>query len=121
EGLRSTTREEAQETLAGALDRLVTRDLIALEQVSSRGRTYDFRHILIRDVAEAGASKRVRALDHELIGREFERRAGERLAEVHEIVGYHLETAYRYRAELGVSRDGLSELAESAAGHLFPA
>ena len=121
EDLRSITPEEEQETLAGALDRLVTRDLIALEQVSSRGRTYAFRHILIRDVAEAGASKRVRALDHELIGREFERRAGERLAEVHEIVGYHLETAYRYRAELGLPLEDLETLAESAAAHLFAA
>lgn len=121
EDLRSITPEEEQESLSGALDELVTRDLIALEQVSSRGRTYAFRHILIRDVAEAGASKRVRALDHELIGREFERRAGERLAEVHEIVGYHLETAYRYRAELGLSSQDLSTLAESAAAHLFAA
>ncbi len=118
EDLRSITPDEEQGSLADALDQLVTRDLIALEQVSSRGRTYAFRHILIRDVAEAGASKRVRALDHELIGRAFERRAGERLAEVQEIVGYHLETAYRYRAELGLPGEGL---AESAAEHLFAA
>jgi DNA-binding SARP family transcriptional activator/tetratricopeptide (TPR) repeat protein len=121
EDLRSITPDEEQGSLSGALDQLVTRDLIALEQVSSRGRTYAFRHILIRDVAEAGASKRVRSLDHELIGRGLERRAGERLAEVHEIVGYHLETAYRYRAELGLSLQELSTLAESAADHLFAA
>ncbi len=121
EDLRSITPDEEHRSLSGALDQLVTRDLIALEQVSSRGRTYAFRHILIRDVAEAGAAKRVRALDHELIGREFERRAGERLAEVHEIVGYHLETAYRYRAELGLSLQELSTLADSAADHLFAA
>jgi tetratricopeptide (TPR) repeat protein len=121
EDLRSITPDEEQGSLAGELDQLVTRDLIALERVSSGGRTYAFRHILIRDVAEAGASKRVRARDHERFGRELERRAGERLAEVHEIVGYHLETAYRYRAELGLSPEGLPDLAESAAAHLFAA
>jgi DNA-binding SARP family transcriptional activator len=121
EDLRSITPEEEQASLPGVLDQLVIRDLIALEQVSSRGRTYAFRHILIRDVAEAGAAKRVRALDHELFGRDLERRAGERLAEVHEIVGYHLETAYRYRAELGLSSEDLSTLAEGAAAHLFAA
>jgi DNA-binding SARP family transcriptional activator len=121
EDLRSITQDEEHGSLAGALDQLVTRDLIVLEQVSARGRTYAFRHILIRDVAEAGASKRVRALDHELIGRAFERRAGERLAEIHEIVGYHLETAYRHRVELGLSREGLPALAGSAAMHLFAA
>jgi tetratricopeptide (TPR) repeat protein len=121
EDLRSITPEEEQASLPGVIDQLVLRDLVALERVSSSGRTYAFRHILIRDVAEAGAAKRVRALDHERFGRELERRAGERLAEVHEIVGYHLETAYRYRAELGLSPQDLPDLAESAAEHLFAA
>ena len=121
EELRSITPDEELPALSGVLDQLVTSDLIALERVSSSGRAYAFRHILIRDVAEAGAAKRVRALDHERFGGELEQRAGDRLAEVEELVGYHLETAYRYRAELGMSGDDLGALAERAAGHLFSA
>ena len=52
---------------------------------------------IIRDGAEAGASKRVRSVDHELFGRELERRAGDRLAEVHEIVGYQKRYAVTAR------------------------
>lgn len=121
EELRSITPEEELASVAALLDRLVASDLIALERVSSSGRAYAFRHILIRDVAEAGAAKRIRALDHERFGGELEQRAGDRLAEVEELVGYHLETAYRYRAELGMSGEDLSALADRAAGHLFSA
>src|SRR3954447_18246252 len=65
EELRSITPKEELAALSGVVDQLVISDLIALERVSSSGRAYAFRHILIHDVAEAGAAKRVRALDHE--------------------------------------------------------
>jgi DNA-binding SARP family transcriptional activator/tetratricopeptide (TPR) repeat protein len=121
EDLRSLISEDERSWLPTVLDGLASRDLIALERVSPGLRTYAFRHILIRDAAEAGAPKRVRARDHERFGRELERRAGERLAEVHEIIGYHLETAHGYSAELNARAPELADLGEAAAGHLFAA
>ena len=48
--------------------------------------------------------------------------AGEpRIAEFEEIVGYHLEQAYRYRLELGAGQDSVAELAGRAAATLASA
>ena len=44
--------------------------------------------------------------------------AGERVGEYEEILGYHLEQAYRYRAELGLVDATNRALGERAAGHL---
>ena len=63
---------------------------------------FRFAHALIRDVAYRGLPKRRRADLHE-------RLAGWLLAQPEpqdEIVGYHLEQACRYRAELGLGVDG---------------
>jgi class 3 adenylate cyclase len=53
---------------------------------------FAFRHILIRDAAYEAIPKRVRAELHERVAA---------FAETDELVGYHLEQAYRYGAELG--------------------
>jgi hypothetical protein len=47
-----------------------------------------------------------------------ERAAGARLRELEEIVGWHLEQAWRYRAELGMVDQRNQRLAEAAARHL---
>ena len=44
--------------------------------------------------------------------------AGDRLAEYEEIIAYHLEQGYRYRAELGPPDAQAAELAEAAARRL---
>ncbi len=61
---------------------------------------YRFRHLLIRDAAYDALPKATRAELHE----RFATWIGEHgvgLVELDEVVGYHLEQAYRYRAELG--------------------
>jgi class 3 adenylate cyclase/tetratricopeptide (TPR) repeat protein len=61
---------------------------------------YRFRHILIRDAAYDALPKATRAELHERFADWLEKHGGE-LLERDEILGYHLEQAYRYRAELG--------------------
>ncbi len=76
---------------------------------------FRFRHALIRDAAYAGIPKRTRGDLHErFVG----------WLEIHEprdeLVGYHLEQAYRYREELGALDDHTRSLAERA-GELLTA
>jgi class 3 adenylate cyclase/tetratricopeptide (TPR) repeat protein len=62
---------------------------------------FRFQHILIRDTAYDGLLKRSRATLHEKFVRWADRVNGDRALEFEEILGYHLEQAYRYLAELG--------------------
>ena len=77
-----------------------------------------FRHLLIRDTAYRSIPKQRRADLHESFADWLERVAGDGVAGQEEIVGHHLEQAYRCRAELGpVGERGL-ELATRAGTYL---
>jgi class 3 adenylate cyclase/tetratricopeptide (TPR) repeat protein len=76
---------------------------------------FRFRHLLIRDAAYESLPKATRAELHERFAGWLDRHE---LVEREEIVGYHLEQAHRYRAELDPGGPGLPELAERAASHL---
>ena len=81
-----------------------------------RGRdedTHRFRHVLIRDVAYGGMTKSARSDLHERYGNWLRQRDGR-----DEIVGYHLEQAHRYRAELQPGDLRLRPLADAAGTHL---
>jgi class 3 adenylate cyclase/tetratricopeptide (TPR) repeat protein len=71
---------------------------------------FRFRHLLIRDTAYEGLPKTARAELHERFAGWLEER-GRDLVELDELVGYHLEQAARYKAELGKSDDALAERA----------
>jgi class 3 adenylate cyclase len=79
---------------------------------------FRFRHILIRDAAYLGISKETRAELHERLADWLGRTAGERANELEEIIGYHLEQAYRYREELGPVGDRATALAARAGERL---
>jgi tetratricopeptide (TPR) repeat protein len=77
-------------------------ELVRPDQASFVGEeAYRFRHLLIRDAAYQALAKQTRSELHERFAAWLERVASERLAEYEEIIGYHLEQAYRYRTELG--------------------
>src|SRR6185295_3251213 len=59
---------------------------------------FRFRHLLIRDAAYEALPKAVRADLHERLAGWLEEHAA--VLEQDEILGYHLEQAARYRAEL---------------------
>ncbi len=65
------------------------------------GATYQFRHILIRDVAYDSIPKEQRVHLHDGFGRWLEGAAGERIEEYADIVAYHAEQAFRHADELG--------------------
>jgi class 3 adenylate cyclase/tetratricopeptide (TPR) repeat protein len=101
--------EETQVTvrLAG----LVRRELIRPDRAQLVGDDgYRFRHILIRDAAYDALPKAVRADLHVRFADWLDER-GHALVERDEIVGYHLEQAVRYAAELGRLDAGLAERA----------
>jgi class 3 adenylate cyclase/tetratricopeptide (TPR) repeat protein len=60
-----------------------------------------FHHILIRDVAYESMPKRARAELHARYAALLEAEAGDRLPEQEEVVGFHLEQAFRLREQLG--------------------
>jgi tetratricopeptide (TPR) repeat protein len=60
-----------------------------------------FAHGLVRDAAYQFLPKATRSQLHERLAGWLDQTADQRLAELEEVVGYHLEQAYRYQAELG--------------------
>ena len=78
---------------------------------------FRFRHLLLRDAAYDALPKATRAGLHERFATWLGQRA-HGLLQVEEILGYHLEQAARYKAELGQPDP---ELAERAGEHLAAA
>ena len=109
--------ERVRPAIATHLATLVRRDLIRPDQTAfAADRAFRFRHLLIRDAAYDSIPKAIRAELHELFARWLEQQAGDRLYE--EIIGYHLEQAYRYRSEVGPVDDATRALAREASERL---
>ena len=105
-----------------ALKALIRKDVIRPDRSSFAGDdAYHFRHALIRDAAYRSLPKETRADLHEQFAGWLERTAEGRLREFEEIVGYHLEQAYRYRVALGSIQRDTASLAARAAQRLGPA
>ena len=114
--------EDLRPAVGVSLLALVRKDLVRPERSElTAGDAFRFRHILIRDAAYAALPKADRAALHERFADWLERTAGERLAELEEIVGHHLEQAHRYRSELGESGPALERLGERAGERLAAA
>jgi hypothetical protein len=79
---------------------------------------FRFAHILTREVAHGELLKEERADLHERFARWAESRLGERAGEQAEILGYHLEQAYRFRTELRPPDEHDRALAVDAARRL---
>jgi class 3 adenylate cyclase/tetratricopeptide (TPR) repeat protein len=98
---------------------LVRKELIRPDQSDFvRETAFRFRHILIRDAAYNGMPKEMRAGLHEAFAGWLERVAGDRAAEFDEILGYHLEQAFRYLEELGQVDERARAVAVRAAERL---
>ena len=93
---------EERDRVGGILMSLIRRGLVRpTRERDPREDAYTFRHGLIRDTAYDGISKEARADLHERFATWLEAFVEANAAEVEEIVGYHLEQAYRYREQLG--------------------
>ena len=103
--------EEAHVTTR--LANLVRRELIRPDRAQLAGDDgYRFRHLLIRDAAYDALPKAVRADLHARFADWLDQH-GQTLVELDEIVGYHLEQAARYKAELGRPDASVAERAAS--------
>jgi tetratricopeptide (TPR) repeat protein len=89
---------------------LVRKELIRPERSSFGGDDdFHFRHLLVRDAAYEAIPKELRAELHE----RFANWAETQRSEYDEIVGYHLEQAYRYKEQLGTIDEDLARRAAS--------
>jgi class 3 adenylate cyclase/tetratricopeptide (TPR) repeat protein len=89
-----------------SLTGLLRKDLIRPDRSSLPGEdAYRFRHMLIRDATYEATPKQLRADLHERFASWLQGVAADRIAEHEETVGYHLEQALTYRAQLGLDRD----------------
>ena len=112
--------ESVRPNVRSRLLALARKELIRPDRAEFAGEdAFRFRHLLIRDAAYQAMPKEQRADLHERFAVWLGAAAAERIAEYEEILGYHLEQAYRYRAELGVADDRAKELAGNAAEHLY--
>ena len=123
EFLREAVRELAPESEPGTTDEhlnsLVRKGLVRPHRSTLQGEdAFSFRHMLIRDAAYGAMPKMLRAELHERFATWLERIAGDRIAEQEEILGYHLERAYRFRGELGPVGEPGVELASAASFRL---
>jgi class 3 adenylate cyclase/tetratricopeptide (TPR) repeat protein len=98
---------------------LVRKELVRETRSTIPGEdAFEFRHILIRDAAYAAMPKERRAEQHRRFADWCIRIAGDRIEELEEIVGYHLEQAFRNRESIGALDDGARALAIEASARL---
>ena len=108
-----------RQAVPARLQALVRRELLRPARSRLAGdQGFQFRHLLLRDATYDSIPKQARAELHELFAVWGERLAGPRLREIEEIVGYHLERAWRYRVELGIVDQRNQRLAAAAATRL---
>jgi class 3 adenylate cyclase/tetratricopeptide (TPR) repeat protein len=118
-GVVELSPTEARGDVGGHLQTLVRKELVRPDAAELPGEdAFRFRHLLIRDAAYDGMPKELRAELHERFASWLERAAANRRVEYEEILGYHLEQAYSYRAELAPVDDAVRELGKRAAEHL---
>jgi class 3 adenylate cyclase/tetratricopeptide (TPR) repeat protein len=96
------------------LVQLVRKDLLWPARSSlPEDEAFRFRHLLIRDAAYAAVPKGRRADLHERFADWLDEHGSQ-----DEVLGYHLERAYRYRTDLGLRDDRSDRLATRAGEHL---
>ena len=104
------------------LQTLARKELVRPDRSRFAGEdAFRFSHILVRDAAYESTPKRTRAELHEDFASWLERKAGDRVVEFEEILGYHLEQSFRYRAELGPVDEPTRAVAGRAAQRLSAA
>jgi tetratricopeptide (TPR) repeat protein len=106
----------------GQLEALAYRDFVRPTAASFAGEVaFRFKHILVREAAYQSTAKRLRAALHAQFADWLEGYARERIGEYEEILGYHLEQAYRYRTEVGLLDQATDALRDRAASVLVAA
>ncbi len=101
-GVVALSDEELRSHVPAFLEALTRREFVRPAPATfADDAAFRFRHILIREAAYAGTAKKLRAELHARFADWLEQMVGARTGEYLEILGHHLERAYRYREELG--------------------
>ena len=118
EPIRELVPEAVRPELDVHLASLIVKQLV--RPSPAQAGMHRFQHILVRDAAYQGLLKRERASLHERFANWAERanREHDRETEFEEILGYHLERALGYLADLGPLDEHGLELGRRAAGYL---
>jgi predicted ATPase/class 3 adenylate cyclase len=121
--LETLVEEPVRVGLPDYLSALSAKHLIRADISGPDETKFRFQHILIRDAAYQGLLKRARATLHERFADWSEQvnRERDREREYEEIVGYHLEQAHGYLAELAPLDDHGRSLGARAATYLSSA
>jgi class 3 adenylate cyclase/tetratricopeptide (TPR) repeat protein len=113
---------EIRPRIGAYLQSLVRKQLIEPYRSELRQQdSFRFTHILVRDAAYEATPKARRAELHEQVADWIQAQTRHLPGEYEEIVGYHLEQAYRALVELAPPTDRSDELAERAAAPLASA
>ncbi len=121
DAVRQLSSESLRPELDARLGSLTEKQLVEPDHARSDEDAFRFQHILIRDTAYEGILKRARATFHEEFVRWADGVNREGATEYEEILGYHLEQAYRYRSELGPLDDHGRELGADGSKRLAAA
>ena len=110
---------QGRATLARHLEALARKGLTEADASPAPfEQAFRFRHVLIQEAAYRSLPKGRRAELHERVAGWLERSPLGLSVDADQVIGYHLEQAYRYRAELGPVDDGLRSLGERAGDRL---
>ncbi|HEX5591552.1 MAG TPA: adenylate/guanylate cyclase domain-containing protein [Candidatus Limnocylindrales bacterium] len=115
EAIAELVDADLRDRLVEDLGALVAKQLV--RPATSEDVVYRFGHLVIRDTTYGSLLKRIRARLHErfVLWAERVNRERGRETEFEEILGYHLESAFRYRTELGVIDDDARDVGLRAA------
>jgi class 3 adenylate cyclase/tetratricopeptide (TPR) repeat protein len=119
--VRGLSPPEEQPAAGDRVLALVRKELVRPSHAAEGVDVFRFRHLLIRDAAYEAMPKEARSELHERYADQLDERWSAKAAEFDEIVGYHLEQAYRFRAELGALDDSVTTLGRRAAERLAAA
>ena len=112
--ISSLLPDEDRPVLGQHLMALVRRQLIRPARSKSQGEdVFRFSHALVREAAYRGLPKEMCAELHERLARQLLESGAE-----DELIGYHLEHAYRSRTQLGLAGERERELANEAFARL---
>jgi tetratricopeptide (TPR) repeat protein len=110
---------QARATLERHLSTLARKGLTEVDGSQSPfDQAFRFRHVLIQEAAYRSLPKSRRAELHQRVANWLERSALGLSLDEDQVVGYHLEQAYRYRTELGAVDEELRLLGKRAGDRL---
>ena len=117
--VQSISAADVRPRVDESIERLTERQMVRPDDSSFLDdEAFRFDHALIHDGAYRSLLKRERAELHERFGRWLESVAASRLAELEEIIGYHLEQAASYLAQLGPVDEHGRVVGEAASARL---